>query len=54
MKEFSGAGQQLTVIKDVPLADFTPGQYTVQLKVTDNMTKDTVTSSEKFTVRSRR
>jgi GWxTD domain-containing protein len=53
-KEFSGATQQVTVIKDVPLADFAPGQYTVQLKVTDNMTKDTVTSSEKFTVRSRR
>jgi 5-hydroxyisourate hydrolase-like protein (transthyretin family) len=53
-REFSGAAQQVTVIKEVALADFTPGQYTVQLKVTDNLTKDSVSSSEKFTVRSRR
>jgi hypothetical protein len=53
-KEFSGAAQQITIIKDVPLADLAPGQYAIQLKVTDNMTKDTVTSTEKFTVRSRR
>jgi GWxTD domain-containing protein len=53
-KEFSGGGQQVTVIKEVPLDNLAPGQYSVQLKVTDNMTKDTVTSTEKFTVKSRR
>ncbi|HEX4999012.1 MAG TPA: GWxTD domain-containing protein [Terriglobia bacterium] len=51
-KEFSGAAQQVTVIKDLPLTDLAPGKYVIQLKITDNLTKDTVSSTEKFTVRS--
>jgi len=37
--------------KTVSLKDFEPGEYSVQVKVTDNLTKDVIASAEKFTVR---
>jgi GWxTD domain-containing protein len=49
--ELSSAGQQMTLWKSVPLADFDPGQYALQVKVTDNLTKAVQTSTGKFVVR---
>jgi len=37
--------------KSVPLKEFEPGEYTVQIKVTDNLTKEIIASSQKFAVR---
>ncbi len=49
--ELSNAAAQMTLSKNLPLKDFEPGEYSVQVKVTDNLTKDVIASAEKFTVR---
>src|SRR2546426_2530416 len=49
--ELSNAAAQMTLSKNVSLKDFEPGEYSVQVKVTDNLTKDVIASAEKFTVR---
>ena len=49
--EFSNAAAQVTIIKSLPLSDFEPGQYSVQVRVTDNLTKDVIASKDNFTVR---
>lgn len=49
--ELSSAAAQMTLAKALPLADFEPGQYSIQVKVTDNLTKDVQTSTEKFAIR---
>ena len=49
--ELSNAAAQMTLSKSIPLNDFEPGEYSVQVKVTDNLTKDVTASAEKFTVR---
>jgi hypothetical protein len=50
-EEFSGGAQQMTVAQTLPLADFEPGEYAIQVKVTDNLTKELVASTGKFTVK---
>ena len=49
--ELSNAAAQMTLSKSLSLKDFEPGEYSVQIKVTDNLTKDVIASAEKFTVR---
>jgi len=49
--ELSNAAAQMTLIKSISLSDFEPGQYAVQIKVTDNLSKDVIASADKFTVR---
>jgi len=45
------AGQQFTVEKTMPLSGLSPGKYTVQIKVTDNIKKQTVSPTASFEVR---
>jgi GWxTD domain-containing protein len=45
------AGQQFTVEKTMPLSGLAPGKYTVQIKVTDNIKKQTVSPTASFEVR---
>jgi len=49
--ELSNAAAQMTIVKGLPLSDFEPGQYSVQVKVTDNLTKDVIASKDNFIVR---
>jgi GWxTD domain-containing protein len=49
--ELSSAAAQMTLAKSMPLKEFEPGEYTVQIKVTDNLTKEIIASTEKFAVR---
>jgi hypothetical protein len=49
--ELSNAAAQMTLSKAVPLSDFEPGEYSIQVRITDNLTKDVLASAEKFTVR---
>ena len=49
--ELSNAAAQMTVIKTLPLSDFEPGQYSVQVKITDNLTKDVMLAKDNFTIR---
>jgi len=45
------ASQQFTVVKTMPLRGLTPGKYTVQIKITDNIKKQSVSPSASFEVR---
>jgi 5-hydroxyisourate hydrolase-like protein (transthyretin family) len=49
--ELANAAAQMTIVKSLPLSEFDPGQYSVQVKVTDNLTKDVTASKDNFTVR---
>ena len=49
--DLSNAAAQMTIIKSLSTSDFEPGQYSVQVKVTDNLTKDVIASKDNFTVR---
>jgi len=49
--ELANAAAQMTVVRSLPLSDFEPGQYSVQVKVTDNLTKEVIASKDNFTVR---
>jgi len=44
------SNSQATIAKLLPLQSLTPGQYTLRLKVTDNLKKQTLTPSATFTV----
>jgi hypothetical protein len=48
--ELAGSGLQMKYSNSVPLKDFAPGQYEVQIKVTDNISKETSVTSKNFTV----
>jgi GWxTD domain-containing protein len=49
--DLSSAASQMTLAKSLPLSEFEPGEYTVQVKITDNLTKEIIASTEKFAVR---
>jgi GWxTD domain-containing protein len=49
--ELANAAAQMTVVKSLPVSEFEPGQYSVVVRVTDNLTKDVTVQSEGFTVR---
>jgi hypothetical protein len=49
--QLANAAAQMTVVKSIPVKDFDPGQYSVQVRVTDNLTKDVTAGQDKFSVR---
>jgi 5-hydroxyisourate hydrolase-like protein (transthyretin family) len=49
--ELSNAAAQMTVIKSLPVTEFEPGQYSVQVRVIDNLSKEVTASKDNFTVR---
>jgi GWxTD domain-containing protein len=51
VEEVAGAAQQLNFIKQIAMSDFEPGEYAIQVKITDNLTKTPLVSTDKFTVR---
>jgi hypothetical protein len=50
--ELTGSGLQMKYSNSVPLADFAPGPYDVQVKVTDNLAKVSLVTVAKFSVAS--
>jgi GWxTD domain-containing protein len=50
-KNLAKAAQQFTVEKTMPLTALQPGKYTVQIKVTDNVRKQTLSPTASFEVR---
>ena len=44
------ASQQFTIVKRMGLQVLSPGKYTVQIKVTDNVKKQTISPSATFEV----
>ncbi len=49
--KMTNASQQITLQKTLPLKQLQPGRYTVQIKVTDNVKKQTISPSTTFEVR---
>jgi GWxTD domain-containing protein len=49
--EVSNAAAQMTIVKSLSTKDFEPGQYAIQVRVTDNLTKDIIAAKDNFTVR---
>lgn len=47
----TNASQQLTLAETLPLNSLLPGTYTVAIRITDNVRKQTVTPTETFAVR---
>ncbi|MBI3695839.1 MAG: GWxTD domain-containing protein, partial [Acidobacteria bacterium] len=45
------SAQQVTIEKLLPLSNLEPGQYTLKVKVTDNISKQTLTPTATFTVK---
>jgi hypothetical protein len=48
--EFAGSGPQVTYTDSVSLAEFAPGRYDVQIKVTDNLAKQSFVTTGTFSV----
>src|SRR5678815_1062555 len=51
VEEVAGAAQQLNFIKQIPMSDFEPGEYAIQVKVMDNLAQTPLVTTDKFTVR---
>jgi hypothetical protein len=49
--KLKNAAQQVTLQKTMPLKALQPGKYTVQIKVTDNVKKQTVSPTATFELR---
>ena len=49
--EFDQSGQQVTLEKRIPLAGLAPGRYKFTVLVTDNVSKQSITSGAEFTVK---
>ncbi len=49
--QLSNAAAQMTMAKAISVSEFEPGQYSLLVKVTDNLTKDVIAQSDNFTVR---
>jgi hypothetical protein len=47
----AGAAQQLNFIKQIAMSEFEPGEYNIQVKITDNLGQTPLVSNDKFTVR---
>ena len=49
--EYGQSGQQVTLAKRIPLSGLVPGRYRFLVKVTDNVTKESISPSAEFTVK---
>jgi GWxTD domain-containing protein len=49
--KWTNAGAQITLQKKMDLAPLQPGKYSVQIKVTDNVKKETISQTQAFEVR---
>ena len=49
--EVANAAQQMTIKKSVPLGEFELGEYSIQVRITDNLSGEIITQSSKFEVR---
>lgn len=49
--ELAGAAQQMNFIKQIAMTDFEPGEYGIQVKITDNLAHTPLVSADKFTVK---
>ena len=48
--EFAGAAQQMNFIKQIPMTEFEPGEYAIQVKIMDELARTPLVTNDKFTV----
>ncbi len=48
--ELSGAAQQMTLQKMIALSEFEPGEYSIQVRITDNLSGEVISQSSDFEV----
>jgi len=51
ISEFAGAAQQMNFIKQIPLSDFQPGEYAIQVKIMDELAQTPIVTTDKFRIR---
>jgi hypothetical protein len=49
--EFAGAGQQMNFRKEIAMKEFAPGEYRVEVKITDKLASAPLVLTDKFTVK---
>ena len=49
--EVASAAQQVNFVKQIPMLDFEPGEYAIQVKITDTIAQTSLIASEEFRVR---
>ncbi len=49
--EFAGAAQQMNFKEEIAMKDFTPGEYRVEVRITDRLASAPLVLTDKFTVR---
>jgi hypothetical protein len=49
--DFAGAAQQMNFIKPIAMKDFGPGEYRIEVKITDKLATAPLVLTDKFTVR---
>jgi GWxTD domain-containing protein len=50
-QELDQSGEQLTIERMVPMAQLAPGKYKLEIQITDNVSKKTISPSADFTVK---
>ena len=48
--ELSGAARQMTIQKTLALGDYEPGEYSIQIRITDQLSDEIITKASKFVV----
>jgi hypothetical protein len=48
--DVAGAAAQMNFVKKIAMNEFDPGEYAIQVKITDNLTQTPLVSTDKFTV----
>jgi GWxTD domain-containing protein len=51
ISELAGAAQQMNFIQQIPISEFQPGEYGIQVKIIDELAQAPLVTSDKFTVR---
>jgi len=49
-RDINEAGQRLTLTQFVDTKSLAAGEYEIQIRITDNISRETITPSAKFTV----
>jgi GWxTD domain-containing protein len=50
LSEVAGAASQMNYIKQIPMSEFEPGQYAIQVKIMDELARTPLVTNDKFTV----
>jgi hypothetical protein len=49
--DVAGAAAQMNFVKKIAMNEFEPGEYAIQVKITDNLSQTPLVMTDRFTVR---